>query len=206
MKGPARNRRGSDVDLVLGPATVQLLLPHRRPFLMVDGVDAFDPDPPARIEAHRHVSMNEPYFAGHFPEMPLWPGALTMEGLGQCAALLSTLGRLVHGGGEGDDALEWLRNIDRGYRMHPGYRPDSVPPLLRRLRTRAAEVTVGAAVDMKFLKPVFPGCRLDYVVELTDDFGDRVRFTGEARVEGEPVVRGTITGAIVSRPMLDDGE
>ncbi|NNF27151.1 MAG: hypothetical protein HKN73_08025 [Gemmatimonadetes bacterium] len=201
-------RRSND-DLRLGAAVVELLIPHRRPFLMVDGVERFRREEPVRIEAYRHVSMSEPCFAGHFPEMPLWPGALTMEGLGQTSALLlalKTLCDLARQDGEDPDrALGWLRNLDRGYRMHPGYRPESLPPLLDRLGARGGTIGIGAAVQMKFLRPVLPGCQICYAVEITADLGDRIRFSAEAVVEGVSVAKGTITGAVVSAPDVASG-
>ena len=173
---------------------------------MVDAIDAFHLEDPPRIEAHRFITMNEACFEGHFPGLPLWPGALTMEGLGQSGVLLLVLTRLCaearERGTDAESVCEALRNLDRGYRLHPGYRPEPAPEFLSSLRTGATEVAVGAAVDLKFLAPVLPGCRLDYAVELTDHFGDRVRFSTEAFVDGTPVARGSITGAIVSRPAL----
>ena len=194
--------------LRLGSRVVELLIPHRRPFLMVDHVEAFSTAPTPKIEAGRHVTMNEVYFQGHFPGMPLWPGALTMEGLGQSAVLLLVLTR-IHRDAEvrGEDPeglLEALRNLDRGYRMHPGYQPQGVGELMARIRASDDHLAMGAAVEMKFLRPVFPGCRIDYVVELADDLGKLIRFSAEASVEGEPVARGTITGAIGSRPLFPD--
>jgi len=201
-------RRRDGGNLQLGSRVIELLIPHRRPFLMVDAVDAFRLEAPPRIETHRFITMNEAWFDGHFPGMPLWPGALTMEGLGQSGVLLLVLTRLCadaeERGGEAEDVCEALRNLDRGYRLHPGYRPDPVPESLSLLRTAGEEIAVGAAVDLKFLAPVLPGCRLDYTVELTDQIGDRVRFSTEAFVDGTPVARGSITGAIVSRPTLPE--
>lgn len=202
-------RRRSTGDLHLGSAVVELLIPHRRPFLMVDGVVRFTAAPKPTIEAVRHVSMNESYFDGHFPGMLLWPGALTMEGLGQSAVILQVLVRLLREaderGEDPEEVLEALRNLDRGFRLHPGYRSEASDPLLVRLASRPGEMAVGAAVDIKFLKPVLPGCRLDYSVELTDRFGEQVRFAVEATVEDEPVARGFITGATVVRPDLPRG-
>ena len=198
--------RRSTSDLHLGSAVIELLIPHRRPFLMVDAVVGFSAEPTPRIEAVRHVSMNEVYFDGHFPGMPLWPGALTMEGLGQSAVILQALVRLLRvaelQGREPEQLLEALRNLDRGFRLHPGYRAEGAGELLAALRPAADEMAVGAAVDLKFLRPVFPGSRLDYVVELTDQLGDQMRFAAEATVANEPVARGTITGAVVARPTL----
>lgn len=201
-------RRHSGGNLQLGSRVIELLIPHRRPFLMVDAVDDFRLENPPRIKAHRYITMNEPWFEGHFPGLPLWPGALTMEGLAQSGVLLLVLTHLCAGAQErGTDAehvFQALQNLDRGYRLHPGYRTEPVPEFLTLLRTGATEVAVGAAVDLKFLAPVLPGCRLDYSVELTDHFGDRVRFSAEAFVDGTPVARGSITGAMLSRPALPE--
>ena len=193
----------------MGSRVVELLIPHRHPFLMVDHVVSFTVEPRPTIKAGRHVTMNEVYFQGHFPGMPLWPGALTMEGLGQSAVLLLVLTTLhrnaLERGEDPEEALEGLRNLDRGFRMHPGYRPEGVGTLLERLRGKGDTLAMGAAVNMKFLRPVFPGCRLDYAVEIIEDLGSSVRFSSEATEDGDPVARGTITGAIGASPVLTGG-
>lgn len=67
-------------------------LPHRYPFLLIDRVE--DVVPGERIVALKNVSINEPYFVGHFPHMPVMPGVLQIEALAQAAGILSfqTLG------------------------------------------------------------------------------------------------------------------
>jgi 3-hydroxyacyl-[acyl-carrier-protein] dehydratase len=62
-------------------------LPHRYPFLLVDRVIEFERD--KRIKALKNVTINEPFFTGHFPHRPVMPGVLTLEALAQTAALLS---------------------------------------------------------------------------------------------------------------------
>lgn len=62
-------------------------LPHRYPFLMVDRV--LELEKGKRIKALKNVSINEPYFAGHFPFRPVMPGVLMLEALAQAAALLA---------------------------------------------------------------------------------------------------------------------
>ena len=62
-------------------------LPHRYPFLLVDRVVEFEKD--SRIKALKNVSMNEPFFQGHFPNRPVMPGVLMLEALAQASALLS---------------------------------------------------------------------------------------------------------------------
>lgn len=62
------------------------LLPHRYPFLLVDRV--LDYTPLESIDAYKNVTMNEPFFQGHFPGIPVMPGVLIMEALAQAGGLL----------------------------------------------------------------------------------------------------------------------
>jgi 3-hydroxyacyl-[acyl-carrier-protein] dehydratase len=68
-------------------------LPHRYPFLLIDRV--LELEPGKRIVAIKNVTINEPYFVGHFPHIPVMPGVLMIEALAQAAGVLSfeTLGR-----------------------------------------------------------------------------------------------------------------
>lgn len=65
---------------------IQALLPHRYPFLLVDRVIEIGPD---RIVALKNVSLNEPFFQGHFPGHPVMPGVLVVEALAQAGAVLA---------------------------------------------------------------------------------------------------------------------
>jgi 3-hydroxyacyl-[acyl-carrier-protein] dehydratase len=62
-------------------------LPHRYPFVMVDRV--LEVDPGKRLLALKNVTINEPFFVGHFPQRPTMPGVLMLEALAQASALLS---------------------------------------------------------------------------------------------------------------------
>lgn len=62
-------------------------LPHRYPFLLVDRVLELDLEA-RRIRAYKNVSVNEPFFNGHFPEHPIMPGVLIIEAMAQAAGLL----------------------------------------------------------------------------------------------------------------------
>ncbi|MCY7315207.1 MAG: 3-hydroxyacyl-ACP dehydratase FabZ [Rubrivivax sp.] len=62
-------------------------LPHRYPFLLVDRV--LELEKGVRIKALKNISINEPFFPGHFPARPVMPGVLMLEALAQAAALLS---------------------------------------------------------------------------------------------------------------------
>lgn len=62
-------------------------LPHRFPFLLVDRVELIEPG--VRIVALKNVTINEPFFPGHFPNYPVMPGVLILEAMAQAAAILS---------------------------------------------------------------------------------------------------------------------
>ena len=62
-------------------------LPHRYPFLLVDRV--LECEPGKSIHAYKNVTINEPFFVGHFPHHPVMPGVLIMEALAQAAGILS---------------------------------------------------------------------------------------------------------------------
>ncbi len=67
-------------------ARVMKLLPHRYPFLMVDRM--YDMDGDESCVGVKNVTINEPFFQGHFPEFPVMPGVLIIEGLAQTAGAL----------------------------------------------------------------------------------------------------------------------
>ena len=65
---------------------IQKILPHRYPFLLIDKIINFEPD----ISAHavKCVTINEPFFQGHFPNQPVLPGVLTIEMMAQAGSFL----------------------------------------------------------------------------------------------------------------------
>jgi 3-hydroxyacyl-[acyl-carrier-protein] dehydratase len=82
-------------------------LPHRYPFLLVDRV--LDVVPGERITALKNVSMNEPFFPGHYPHHPVMPGVLVIEALAQTAAILSFKSM---GGKPDDKSVYYFVGID----------------------------------------------------------------------------------------------
>ena len=82
-------------------------LPHRYPFLLVDRVLEFEKD--VRIKALKNITINEPFFGGHFPSRPVMPGVLMLEALAQAAALLSFESM---GTEPGDDTVVYFVGID----------------------------------------------------------------------------------------------
>jgi len=82
-------------------------LPHRYPMLLVDRV--LECEPGKRILAIKNVTINEPYFNGHFPGLPVMPGVLVVESLAQAAAVLA----FVTGGKKSDeDSIYYLVGVD----------------------------------------------------------------------------------------------
>ena len=74
------------VEPVMDVRLIEKYLPHRYPFLLVDRIVELEPR--KRIVGWKCVTMNEPFFSGHFPGQPVMPGVLILEALAQCAALL----------------------------------------------------------------------------------------------------------------------
>lgn len=66
---------------------IREILPHRYPFLLVDKI--IELEPRKRIVGIKQVTFNEPFFQGHFPEMPVMPGVLQIEALAQVGAILA---------------------------------------------------------------------------------------------------------------------
>jgi beta-hydroxyacyl-ACP dehydratase FabZ len=70
---------------VLDIEAIRNILPHRYPMLLVDRILELEPD---RIVGIKNVTVNEPFFAGHFPEFPVMPGVLIVEAMAQVAGVL----------------------------------------------------------------------------------------------------------------------
>jgi 3-hydroxyacyl-[acyl-carrier-protein] dehydratase len=71
---------------VYGVTEIMGLLPHRYPFLLVDRILELDPD--RRIVGLKNVTINEPFFQGHFPGAPVMPGVLIIESMAQVGGVL----------------------------------------------------------------------------------------------------------------------
>jgi 3-hydroxyacyl-[acyl-carrier-protein] dehydratase len=185
--------------LALGADVVQRLLPHRRPFLFVDGIDWIVLGARPALGARKLVSANEPVFDGHFPGFSLWPGVYTIEGLGQTANLLTVLTSLAEGAareGVTSEALfDALRGLD-GSRRGPRTSAPHEERITRALGDPRSRIGYAGAVDVKLVEPVFAGSVIEYRVALTHVLANARRHEVEATVEGRPVARGTLTSAV----------
>ena len=95
-----------DVQLPLDVLKIQQLLPHRYPFLLVDRVTEFEAN--KRILGIKNVTINEPFFQGHFPAHPVMPGVLVIEALAQAGGVLTQLSHQSDASGK----LFYLVKID----------------------------------------------------------------------------------------------
>lgn len=87
--------------------TILEYLPHRYPFLLIDRVIEFEEK--KRIVARKNVTINEPFFLGHFPDNPVMPGVLIMEALAQAGGILCLKSMNVKKG----HALVYLMGMDK---------------------------------------------------------------------------------------------
>ncbi|MBC7325795.1 MAG: 3-hydroxyacyl-ACP dehydratase FabZ [Moorella sp. (in: Bacteria)] len=154
----------------LSSEDIRRLLPHRWPFLLLDRVTELEPG--RRATGLKNVTINEPYFAGHFPGESIMPGVLIVECLAQLTAVVYTTGALadlVEAGGR-----QAMEGVDVSARV--GY--------------------LVAIKNMKFRRPVRPGDQLLLEAVMGSSLGILTSVQVRARVAGELVAEGTI---VVSR-------
>ena len=72
-------------------ADIEKYLPHRYPFLLIDRVLSMEEEPQKKLTGVKNVTMNEPFFTGHFPGNPVMPGVLIIEAMAQAAGMLANL-------------------------------------------------------------------------------------------------------------------
>ncbi len=180
-------------DLALGPEVIRLLLPNRRPLVLVDTLTGFAVEPEPTLLARKLVSTSEPVFDGHFEDLALWPGVYTIEGLAQTAMLLFRLLDLARQDPEG--VLRDLKELSALQKLQPGPGASRALALRERLRAMPA-FGVLSAVDVKLTAPVFAGDVLDLRAGLGPGYGGSHRVEVEAGVGRRTVTKGTLTVAL----------
>ncbi len=103
-----RNRRARIVDI----RRIKEYLPHRYPMLLVDRIVEFEPG--KRIVGLKNVTINEPFFGGHFPDHPIMPGVLIIEAMGQVGGLL-----LMDAVENPEDKVVYFMSLDNVKWRHP---------------------------------------------------------------------------------------
>jgi len=131
------------MDAIMQISEIMENLPHRYPFVMVDRVVELEPG--HRIVTLKNVTINEPFFQGHFPGNPIMPGVLILEAMAQSAGVL-TFESLPP---ERRNILVYFMGIDR-VRFRRMVLPGDqlvIEIILKRLKTRAVKATGQARVD-----------------------------------------------------------
>jgi 3-hydroxyacyl-[acyl-carrier-protein] dehydratase len=126
MQDSSSGRQLANADIT----RVMRLLPHRYPFLLVDRIDDMDGDNTA--VGMKNVTFNEPFFQGHFPDFPVMPGVLIIEGLAQTAGALC-----VHSLGENyKPQVVYFMGIDKAKFRRPVRPGDTLRYHVRKIRSR----------------------------------------------------------------------
>jgi 3-hydroxyacyl-[acyl-carrier-protein] dehydratase len=113
-------------------AEILKILPHRYPFLLIDRVLEVEGD--KRLVALKNVTINEPFFAGHFPGAPVMPGVLTIEAMAQAGAIMG----LLHSSPEDvKNALVFFMGIDEARFRRPIVPGDQLRIVVNVLRRKS---------------------------------------------------------------------
>jgi beta-hydroxyacyl-ACP dehydratase FabZ len=152
------------IKLPLHYQDIVKLLPHRYPFLFVDGITEVELG--RRVVGFKNVTANEPFFMGHFPGNPIMPGVLIIEAMGQVGGILARLTA------QGEQDLE-----------------------------RAGILLFMAIDKVKFRKPVVPGDRIIFELDVLRK-GSRIwKLAGKASVQGELVAEAELMASISKNEM-----
>jgi len=133
------------MDSIYNTADIMKFLPHRYPFILVDRI--LEIEPGKRIKALKNVTINEPFFQGHFPKSPIMPGVLIMEGMAQAGGVLviDSLPPEKHG------SLVYFMGIDKARFRQPVVPGDQLIFEIEMIKSRgkAAKLAGIATVDGK---------------------------------------------------------
>jgi len=88
---------------------IRKILPHRYPFLLIDRVISYTLEPEITLTAIKNLTINEPFFQGHFPEMPVMPGVLLLESMAQACGVLANVAQVTS---DDDDGIYYLVKVD----------------------------------------------------------------------------------------------
>ena len=111
---------------------IKELIPHRYPFLLIDGIQTLTPNESAI--GIKNVSVNEPFFEGHFPDRPVMPGVLIIESMAQTAGCLV----VVSLGKESEGKLVYFMTIENARFRKPVVPGDRMVIKVQKLRSRGS--------------------------------------------------------------------
>ncbi len=157
-------------------------LPHRYPFLLIDRVLEFEPT--KRLVAIKNVTMNEPFFQGHFPNYPIMPGVLVVEAMAQAGALI-----MLAEIGDRDKKLAVFTGIEKAKFRRPITPGDQIRFEVNVLsfRSRAGRIEGKAFVDGKMACEATLTCAVVTREREQRAHGDPHRGDAPAPAEAESV-------------------
>ncbi len=143
-------------QFIIGADVIAYLTPVKHPMIMVDRIVHYSSDP-LSLMAERYVSANETAFVGHFPNMKLWPGVYTFEGLRQACFLLYVMNEL-----EEVDLLKGLLELQKRQMLRPQINHKLCQSVIDYLAVNKMVDADLYSAGIKFLEPVFAGCLITY--------------------------------------------
>ena len=171
---------------LIGADVIAHLIPDRHPMMMVDRIIDYRSSPQRQLSAERYVSANEPAFVGHFPDLKLWPGIHTIEGLRQCCVLLDVIRQL-----EEVNLLDGLFALQRFHMLQPQVDKELCQRVLDALARIRQLGQVSLRVRVKLLAPIYAGCVIEYrVLQKSPEI---YSWSVQAEVNGQKVAEGEIT-------------
>ena len=141
--------------MILDINQIQKILPHRPPFLLIDRI--IELEPKKRIVGLKNVTMNEPFFVGHFPNFPVMPGVLIIEAMAQTGGVLALQDETI-----GSDKLVLFAAIEEAKFRHPVVPGDQLRLELEVLQrhTTFARMKGKALVDGKLVAEAILICKI----------------------------------------------
>lgn len=130
---------------------IQKILPHRYPFLLVDRITKLEKN--VSIEGYKNVSISEPIFQGHFPDHPIYPGVMIIEGMAQAGGVLAFQSSDTDNQKEMENKVVYFMSIDKAKFRSPVTPGDQLLYKLSVIKHRGAvwQLDAKAYVDDKLV-------------------------------------------------------
>ena len=170
-------------QFLIGADVIALMIKAQHPMIMVDRIIDYTTSQ-QQMYGKCYVSANDPVFTGHFPNLKLWPGIHTIEGLRQCCELHMVLIQLEKG-----NLLDGIIALQNRQRLQPNIDKDLCKRVLQTLKDINNQEPSSVTLRIKLLAPVFAGCVINYQVQL---MSNEQKWSVEAQVNGQKVAKGEI--------------